>query len=102
MADKIGWKSNGFQIEVGYVSLGIALACLLTGRLRGFYWLPIIIISSVSYLGAALNHILEMTQKQNFNPYNVFIIIPDILTPLTLIILWLIYSPALRHTGSAQ
>jgi len=90
IAEQIGWVSNGFQKELGFVSLGIAIAGFLCARYRGMFWLPVIIIFSTFYLGAAGYHIQEMMLIRNFNPLNVFPAITDILIPLTLIICWVL------------
>jgi hypothetical protein len=101
VAAQIGWVSNGFQKELGFVSLGIAIASFMCAWYRGTFWLAVIIIFSSFYLGAAANHIKEMLLAQNFNPGNVFPAISDILIPLTLIICWLLMAkrtlPAREH-----
>lgn len=90
IAAQIGWVSNGFQKELGYVSLGIAIASFMCIWYRDKFWLPVIIIFSAFYLRAAANHIKEMLLIGNFNPGNVYPAIADILIPLTLIICWLL------------
>lgn len=90
IAAQIGWVSNGFQKELGFVSLGIAIAGFLCIWYRGRFWLAVIIIFSTFYLGAAVIHIEEMLLIGNFNPLNVLPAISDILIPLTLIVCWLL------------
>lgn len=90
VAEQIGWVSNGFQKELGYVSLGIAITALMCIWCRGSFRLAVIIIFSAFYLGAAVNHIKEIIQISNYNPYNVIPAISDIIIPLTLIICWLL------------
>ena len=90
IAAQIGWVSNGFQKELGFVSLGIGIASFMCAWYRGKFWLAVIIIFSAFYLGAAVIHIKEMLLASNFNPLNVFPAISDILIPLTLIICWLL------------
>lgn len=51
IAAQIGWVSNGFQKELGYVSLGIGICGFLAVRFRGAFWAPIIIIATVFFVG---------------------------------------------------
>lgn len=90
IAAQIGWVSNGFQKELGIVSLGIAIASIMCIWYRGLFWLPVIIIFSTFYLGAAVIHIQEMLLEAGFNPGNVYPAIADILIPLTLIACYLL------------
>lgn len=90
IAAQIGWVSNGFQKELGSVSLGIAIASLLCIWYRGLFWIPVIIIFSTFYLGSAANHIQEMLLAGNFNPGSVYPAIADIVIPFTLIICWIL------------
>ncbi|EHM09550.1 hypothetical protein TheveDRAFT_0383 [Thermanaerovibrio velox DSM 12556] len=90
IAAQIGWASNGFQKELGFVSLGIAIAGFMCFWYRGTFWLAVIVIFSTFYLGAAVNHVKEMLLAQNFNPGNVFPAVSDVLIPLTLIACWLL------------
>lgn len=89
IAKQIGWVSNGFQKEIGMVSLGIGVCGLLSVRFRGMFWAPIIIIYSVFTVGSAINHIFEMITLNNFNVLNTLIVLPDLMIPVTMIILGL-------------
>ncbi|MBQ0051688.1 MAG: hypothetical protein KBT11_06425 [Treponema sp.] len=90
VAESIGWVSNGFQKELGLVSLGIGLCGILCYWFRDGFWLATTIPFSVFLFGAAGFHIKEMIADSNFNPGNVVIIIPDVLMPLTLLVLQLL------------
>ena len=92
VAKTIGWVSNGFQKELGFVSLGIGICGIVCHWFRDGFWLATAIPFSVFLIGAALLHIVEMKQKHNFNKGNVWIILPDFLMPLTIVIL-LILKP---------
>jgi hypothetical protein len=102
IAAQIGWVSNGFQKELGFVSLGIAIASFMCAWYRGTFWLAVIIIFSAFYLGAAAIHIKEMLLVRNFNPGNVFPAIADILIPLTLIICWLLKAKREEHPANMR
>jgi hypothetical protein len=94
-ANNIGWKTNGFQYEVGFVSLGIGIAGIFAAYLNtsagttaasvnADAWIILSIIISVFLLGAAANHIKEMINDQNFAPGNSIVLIYDIGLPISL------------------
>jgi hypothetical protein len=87
VAKTIGWVSNGFQIELGIVSLGTGICGILCYWIRDGFWIATVIPFTVFLFGAAILHVIEMIKKKNFNSGNVIIILPDIVMPLTLIIL---------------
>ena len=90
IANRIGWISNGFQKELGYVSLGIGFCGIMCYFFRDTFWLATIIPFSTFLLGAALLHIKEIIKTKNYKPGNTWIIVPDFLMPVTLIVLWLL------------
>ncbi len=87
MARRIGWVSNAFQKELGWVSLGIGISGILCYWVRDGFWWATAIPFCTFLLGAAGLHVVEIVRKQNFHPGNTWIIIPDILMPVTLIVL---------------
>ena len=89
IADFIGWqKGSFFQKELGYAELGQAIGGLLCiGMGREFYLATIAIVIPL-YVGAAIVHIQEMIKSKNFKPGNAFMVLPDLLMPLTLIVLY--------------
>lgn len=89
IAKQIGWQTGSmFQIELGYCCLGMGLMGILSFWFRDNFWLATIIFTSTFLLGATLVHIKEMKKNKNFSPGNTISTIPDILIPVTLIILW--------------
>ena len=90
IAQSIGWVSNGFQKEHGIVSLGIGICGIMCYWFRDGFWIATIIPFSIFFLGAAIVYIHEMIVLKNFNLGNTVIIIPDIIMPLTIIILLLL------------
>lgn len=80
----IGWQTNGFQYEIGFVSLGIGIAGLVASFLGRDAWLVLSIVVSVFLLGAAANHIKEMIGEKNFKPGNSMILVYDIGLPVSL------------------
>jgi hypothetical protein len=90
IAEKIGWVSNGFQVELGITSLGIGISGILCYWFRDGFWIATLIPFSTFLIGAGILHIIEMINNKNFNAGNTWIIIPDFLMPITIIILMLI------------
>ncbi len=87
VAKKIGWVSNGFQIELGLISLGIGISGILCYWFRDGFWIATAIPFSFFLIGAGILHIIEIVKNKNFNPGNTWIILPDFLMPITLIVL---------------
>lgn len=91
VAELIGWeKGSPFQKELGFAELGYALAGFLCIFYRGEFWLAAIIIASPLYLLAGINHIWEMVVKKNYASHNTWTIIPDLLMPISWILLYLL------------
>jgi hypothetical protein len=90
VAQSIGWVSNGFQKELGYVSLGIGINGILCFWFRDGLELGTIIITSIFLLAAAGLHLYEIKQEHNLNIGNTIIILPDIIIPVSLIVLYIL------------
>jgi len=90
VAQKIGWVSNGFQIELGLTSLGIGISGILCYWFREGAWIITAIPFSTFLIGAGVLHIIEMVKNKNFKEGNTWIIIPDFLMPITIIVLLII------------
>jgi hypothetical protein len=91
IARSIGWPpGNPFQQEVAFANLGCSLVCLLCVRIRGPFWTAAALGTSVFYLGAALIHIQELRKQKNRAVNNAGAILPDLLTPAT--VLALVYA----------
>ncbi|MBZ2404955.1 DUF6790 family protein [Liquorilactobacillus hordei] len=88
VAKSIGWTSNGFQKEIGLISLGIGISGIYSGLVaNGENAMPLVIVLAFFLIGAGVNHIKEIITVRNINVGNVIIIIPDFLIPITLLIL---------------
>jgi hypothetical protein len=92
VAAGIGWPLNsGFQMELGFASIGIGIVGFL-GFWNRAVWLPFIINKVAFGWGAGFTHILHAIQHNNFNPGNVGIILYwDFIFPTVLIILYILY-----------
>ena len=93
VAAGIGWPLNsGFQMELGFASIGIGIVGFLSFWNRA-YWLPLIIMKFVFGWGAGFTHILHMVQHNNLSPSNTGIILYwDFLFPIFMIVLYLLYQ----------
>ncbi len=88
LAESIGWaKGNPFQKELGSAQAGYIILGILCNYYKGGFWLASIIAVSPLFLGAAIIHIREMILKKNFKANNSFVVAPDLLMPVTLIVL---------------
>jgi uncharacterized protein DUF6790 len=94
-AKMIGWAPGSpFQYEVGVADLAFGLICVLCLFFRGSFWLAAIIANSVFLLGAMAGHVRSMIASGNLAAYNIGpnIIISDLILPLVLIGLYLVYK----------
>lgn len=83
-AKNIGWVTNGFQKEIGFVSWGLGVAGLVASGMGSDAWIVLSIVISFFLLLAAAQHILEIVKSKNFSPGNTVILIYDIGLPISL------------------
>lgn len=88
-AAQIGWTTNGFQYEIGFVSLGLGLAGIVAAASSPDAWWPIAIAQGVFLILCAINHIREILKSRNYAPGNTLILIYDIGLPVSYLGLWL-------------
>ena len=88
-AAQIGWQTNGFQYEIGFVSLGLGVAGIVAANMTQTAWWPIAIAQSIFLVLAAGYHVLEMRRSRNFSPGNTLILIYDLGLPISYLALWL-------------
>jgi hypothetical protein len=88
-AASIGWRSNGFQIELAAVSLGIGLGCLYAvfNQVEAMVTISIPVVTFLSLAG--VNHVVEIVRKRNYAPNNTLILIWDFGIPVSLVALLL-------------
>ena len=86
-AKNIGWTTNGFQYELGFVSIGLGIAGVIAAYLGGTSWLVLSLVLSVSLLGAAGLHIKETVRDRNFAWGNTWVLLYDVGLPVSLIAL---------------
>lgn len=97
-AQGIGWPpAPQFQFELAAFEIGFALAAFLCVFIRNkYYWLGVAIAPAVFFLLAAVQHVCDAAATGNLAPYNVLIVLPDVLIPLTTLVLlaWYFRSTA--------
>lgn len=93
VAASIGWPLNsGFQMELGFASIGIGLVGFLSFWNKA-YWFPFIMMKFIFGWGAGYTHILHMIQHNNFSPSNTGVIVYwDFLFPVFMVVLYLLYQ----------
>jgi len=92
-AKNIGWKTNGFQYELGFVSFGLGLAGIVAAYKGEATWLVLAIVISFFLILAGINHVVEIIKTKNYSPGNTIILIYDFGLPISL---WaLLYSAQL-------
>ena len=84
VAEFIGWAPGSpFQVELGFVSLGLALVGILCIWIRGWFWLAPVIAQTVFLWEAAYVHIQDIIVHDNFSPGNAgAIVFYDIAVPI--------------------
>ena len=87
MAASIGWKSNGFQYEIGFASLGMGLAALYAGQNSKEAWIAVTLPTLTFLVLAGINHAIEIVREKNYAPNNTLILIWDFGMPISLVAL---------------
>lgn len=83
-AKNIGWKTNGFQYELGFASLGLGIAGIIAAYKGSGSWLELSIVITAFLVLAGINHLVEMFKNKNFTPGNTIILIYDFGLPASL------------------
>ncbi|GAB2830740.1 hypothetical protein GCM10022221_31890 [Actinocorallia aurea] len=100
-AEMIGYTrgNGGFQFENAMGDLAIGIAGILCVWFRGNFWLAVIIVLSIQYLGDAAGHLYYWIAEDNTKPGNIGPpLYLDILTP---ILAWILYLLSRAHGGHA-
>jgi hypothetical protein len=83
-AAMIGWQTNGFQYELGFVCLGLGIAGVYASEHGSQSWIAVTIPTTTFLVFAGINHVVEMIRDHNFNPGNTFVCISDFGVPISL------------------
>ena len=100
VAASIGWAPGSpFQSEVAFANLSIGVLGLLCYWIRDNFWTATVIASSIFLLGNAYGHILNIILYSNYAPGNAgSILYMDIIGPIILIVLLILYKSLGRNT----
>jgi hypothetical protein len=80
----IGWQTNGFQYELGFVSFGLGGAGVYASLHGPQAWIAVAIPTTTFLVFAGVNHVVEMVRNRNFHPGNTFVCISDFGVPVSL------------------
>ena len=84
-AEGIGWKTNGFQYELGFVSWGLGIGGILAASRGWDTWLIMTVVASMFLVLAGVQHVVLMVRDKNFKPGNSLVLIYDFGLPASLI-----------------
>jgi hypothetical protein len=87
VAASIGWATNGFELEIAAVSLGLGAGCFYAvyNHIEAMTTISFPIVSFLFLAG--LNHLFEIVKKKNYAPNNTVILIWDFGIPVSLVAL---------------
>ena len=84
-AASTGWQTNGFELEIAAVSLGLGAGCFYA-IYHGITAMTTISFPIVSFLLlAGVNHLFEIVKKENYAPNNTLILIWDFGVPASIV-----------------
>jgi hypothetical protein len=103
VAEQIGFPpDNPFQWEVAWANAAVGVLGILCLWRRDFWW-PTAIASAVYLWGCAWGHIYQMVVNDNHHPSNSgTVLYVDILIPLAVLVLLLLYERAQRAPSAAS
>jgi hypothetical protein len=87
MAASIGWVTNGFELEIAAVSLGLGAGCFYAvyNHLEAMTTITFPIVTFLFLAG--VNHLFEIVKKKNYAPNNTLILVWDFGVPISLVAL---------------
>lgn len=91
IAQSIGFKSNPFQLEVGFCDLSFGIVGLLAPYYSPDFWWAIILFSSLYRIGCGLGHIRQIIIEKNYAINNTAILIVNFGVPLALMLMYFSY-----------
>lgn len=102
IAEQIGYTrgDGGFQYENAMGDMAIGVAAILGRWFRGYYWLAVLVVLTIQYLGDAGGHIYFWLADDNTKPDNVGIPLWfDFIVPIVTATL---YAISWRSGGDAR
>jgi hypothetical protein len=102
IAEEIGYTrgDGGFQFENAMGDMAIGVAAVLGRWLRGYFWLAVLIVLSIQFLGDAGGHVYFWLAEDDTQPDNVGLTLAfDVILPfVTAALYWLSW----RRGGDAR
>lgn len=93
-----GWPACPFEKQLANVNLGYAVLGILCIWKGDEFWLATIIGISIWLIGDGIGHLADAILHQNYEPGNIGVpLYTDIIVPLALIILYIIYQRLKKH-----
>lgn len=88
-AASIGWQTNGFELELAAVSLGLGLGCFyaVSNHMEAMVAISIPIVAFLFLAG--VNHVVEIVRDGNYAPNNTLILVWDFGISISLVALLL-------------
>lgn len=83
-AENIGWATNGFQYELGFICFGLGLAGVISAYQGSGAWLALTVVISFFLVLAGVNHVIEIVKSKNYAPGNTLVLIYDFGLPISL------------------
>ena len=105
VAREIGFTrgDGGFQFENAMGDLAIGVAPLLCLRIRGTFWLAVLIIAAIQYWGDAYGHVYQWIENDNTDPDNVGIPLwLDLIVPAVGLLLYRAWDRSSRQPSRAS
>lgn len=102
IAKQIGFTrgDGGFQFENAMGDMAIGITALLCLRIRGTFWLAVLLVTAIQYWGDAYGHVYQWLANDNTEPDNVGIPLAlDLIVPAVGLLL---YRAWLKAGGSPQ
>jgi hypothetical protein len=102
IAEEIGYTrgDGGFQFENAMGDMAIGVAAVLCRWFRGYFWLAVVVVLSIQYLGDAGGHIYFWVAEDDTQPDNVGLTLAfDFILPLAAAAL---YALSWRRGGDAR
>jgi len=93
----IGWPTSPFQREIALANLAVAVGAFCAfGPNRGFRW-GVFIGYFVFYIGAGINHIVDIFQNADNATGNAgYVLYLDLIMPVVLLVLLLIHEKCVK------
>lgn len=104
IAEMIGFTrgDGGFQFENAMGDMAIGVAALLCVRIRGTFWLAVLLIAAIQFYGDAYGHVYQWIEHDNTEPGNVGIPLwLDVIVPTVGLLLYRAWRRAAESEGRA-